>query len=324
MKTINDALDALRAQTSDAQRRTGQAEAARKAAAEDLTKRIKAGETTGDRLVDFLVASFGAGYEEALPHYRALEERMKGRTGQFVLMIERAETQFGCVMFGEAPDHMFGLEETFVLGILSSDALAFDLEARDWKFPAVRHVSQGGRWNSGSKEGGFAPRFYSSVFWMKMAEPMRVRGLMPDAGLGVERGGGITPFTFVIGDEEIEAWCRRGAMHFKKAAPNEARCELIRKLAGQLGSDATSIPAVAQAADRSGKKLLEEIEKRVVDLKSAMTDLYDTNVRPHADIVKAIRDARRDIRRLLERAQEIGLDTPFIQRLRAAHCDPVK
>ena len=56
---------------------------------EELRESIKLGETTGDRIRDFVIARYGFLNEEIEAVYRGLEARIGQHVGEFVLMITR-------------------------------------------------------------------------------------------------------------------------------------------------------------------------------------------------------------------------------------------
>jgi hypothetical protein len=98
-----------------------------KAARATLAERTKklqdllaAGGTTGDRLQDLVIQAFGV--DDALTAlYRSLEERLKGKNGEFVLVRYPAEVRmrFG----GDIRSSDFNQETHFRIGILAGETL---------------------------------------------------------------------------------------------------------------------------------------------------------------------------------------------------------
>lgn len=326
MKTINDAIDGLRASVS-------LADAERSERAAEIKRRIEAGESTGDAILDFLAWMWPTDYERALPHYRALAARLQGRTGQYVLMIERREDSGGCMRTLGPP-----VEETFSLGILADDRLVLERCGEGFSrgklsFPTRCHATSDGslRRGGGLHEGHLRPLFYDTLFFAKTGQPLEIgsrdgggcfggSGVGTDFCLGADRETPLSELEFHVGDEEIDAWCRRGAMHFPKGSPNEARCELIAGLAKLLGGNGSRVSAVAASRETRRAKTLAELDARVAELRTAMDELYgDADPARPAELVKRIRGARAEIRRLLDVAEDIGCDAPQVQRLRAAH-----
>jgi hypothetical protein len=326
MRTIDDVIDAGRAAGAEADK-----ERAERAA--ELRRRIEAGETTGDPIRDFLVWLWPLDHEEALPHYRALAERLKGRTGQYVLMIERRDASGGG-MRTLGPS----VKETFTLGILKDDRLA--LKRDDGKlargtlaFPTGRHAScgDGYRKEAAARDGDMRPMFYDTLFWHAVEKPVEIRssgeggcfGPAPtyeDFSLGAERDKPMTVLELHVGNEEIDAWCRRGATHFPKDAPNETRCALIAGLARPLGGNGSRIAAVSQSRDARRKKLLKELAARGEELRAAGEELNGADdPRDPAGLVQRYRGAKKAIRALLDEAESLGMEDPLVKRLRAAH-----
>jgi hypothetical protein len=326
MKTINDALDGLKA----ADGRAAQERAERAA---EVRRRLEAGETTGDPILDFVAWLWPTDHAEALPHYRALAERLKGRTGQYVLMIERQDASGGC-MRTLGPS----VEETFTLGILKDDRLA--LKRDDGKlsrgtlaFPTGRHASCGDGYRREPivRDGDLRPMFYDTLFWHAVERPVEIRssgeggrfGPAPTYEafcLGAERDKAMTVLELHVGNDEIDAWCRRGAMHFPKDAPNENRCALIAGLAWPLGGNGSRIAAVSQSRDARRKKLLEELAARGEELRAAGEELNGADdPRDPAGLVQRYRGAKKAIRALLDEAESLGMEDPLVKRLRAAH-----
>ena len=89
-----------------------------------LRERIKRGETTGDRIKDFVIARYGSLNKEIEAIYRNLEERIRQHVGEFILMIVKEENFHGCTGFGYKPkDEDYVLDEDLYLGILTDGTL---------------------------------------------------------------------------------------------------------------------------------------------------------------------------------------------------------
>ena len=66
--------------------------------------------------------------------------------------------------------------------------------------------------------------------------------------------------------------------------------------------------------------ILTELAGRAEDLKSAVEELNgEREPDKPAELVKRIRTARAEIRRLLDEADTHGMQDPIVKRLRAAH-----
>jgi hypothetical protein len=86
----------------------------------ELKRLLEAGNTTGDRLRDLVIRSDGVD-EESLSLYRGLENRLKGRAGEFVLIRYPAEIRirFG----GDSRSSDYNHEIHFRIGILTGEVL---------------------------------------------------------------------------------------------------------------------------------------------------------------------------------------------------------
>ena len=323
MKTINDAHDGLRAAP-------GAAAQERDERAAEIRRRIEAGESTGDAILDFLAWLWPTDHAQALPHYRALAERLRGRTGQYVLMIERTGTSSGGCVRDLGPP----VEETFTLGVLTDDRLKLErigdgFDRGRLSFPTGKHAVRAGSYRraDGAQAGDVRPRFYDTLFFAKTGVPMelhrdddRFGGMGVDFCLGADRETPFSELELHVGNEEIDAWCRRGAMHVPKGAPNGPRCELIAGLAALLGGNGSRILAVAAWREARRAQVLAELAAQAETLKAADGELKaEEEPRDPRDLVKRIRGARGAIRTLLDEAEALGADDPIVKRLRAAH-----
>ena len=103
---------------------------------EALCKRIRGGETTGNRIRDFvIVARGGSPNPEQEKLYQELEEKISKHTGEFILVIGRSWESSGLVSFhgksiiGHGRDHQsYYLKEEVILGILDGKKLVFNLK----------------------------------------------------------------------------------------------------------------------------------------------------------------------------------------------------
>lgn len=87
---------------------------------ERLGERIRAGETTGDRLRDYLISRLGEGGDQFYPIYHKMMDRCATHLGEPLLMIVRNEgCPDVCVGFGHQPHPRdYRLEVILALGIL--------------------------------------------------------------------------------------------------------------------------------------------------------------------------------------------------------------
>ncbi len=109
-----------------------------------LQKRIlDGGETSGDGIMDYLLAAYGyIDHEISLP-FRRIEEQFIGKTGQFFLVVVRSKVRhmFGGCFGGEEPrESDYHLETRYTLGILSAEKLVFDAKKWSCGLPTETYV----------------------------------------------------------------------------------------------------------------------------------------------------------------------------------------
>lgn len=102
---------------------------------EGIRARIQAGETTGDRILDFCIVKFGQ-EDLTAPFLHDVESRMQGKVGEPVLLVERAPRPF-------CPDPVGGTlldyrsEWRLHACILTDEALVLDSES--FGFSSLKH-----------------------------------------------------------------------------------------------------------------------------------------------------------------------------------------
>lgn len=110
-----------------------------------LRVRISNGETTGDRMRDFIISRYGFLNEEIEAVHRDLEARMSGHVGEFILAITKEENFHGCTGFGYKPQDIdYILEEHFYLGVLKDSVLVLDLAKGTCALPTGNYA----QWSS--------------------------------------------------------------------------------------------------------------------------------------------------------------------------------
>ncbi len=94
-----------------------------------IKKRIASGETTGDRIRDFVIMAHGGPNPEREKIYRDIEEKISEHAGEFILLISRNYEFHGCAGFGREPrPRDYILETRICLGILNGKKLGFDFK----------------------------------------------------------------------------------------------------------------------------------------------------------------------------------------------------
>jgi hypothetical protein len=259
--------------------------------------------------------------EDIAAAYRALAERLRGKTGEFILMIQRdAELTRGGVR------SMQPLRESFTLGLLKSDKLCFNLQDSRpaWTFPTINSAALADHRFSFEvathiEQGGMHPQYEFAFFKLLTEEVDLRRHEHPEAArfsLGVDLTGSIVKLDLFVGNAEIDAWCRRPYVSVESAA----RVALIRRLAKALGANPKGIRAVQQANEVACARITSLLEKQVERLRAAHEAIKSIeDPETGAKVGHEIGTVRQAIQRLLKEAEDAGLDDPFYQRLRAAH-----
>lgn len=279
--------------------------------------------------------------ETILPHYRALAERLRGRTGQFVLMIEREEKSHGGCVRDLGPP----IKESFSLGVLEDDRLLLertDAEAAFGRgklsFPTKRFVASSvDAWSEPyAEDGAMRPFIWDTLFFHKTDRPMTVApeeggcfgspGIDTDFCLGAERDRPMSELQFVIGNAELEAWCRSGAMHVDAHGPNGARCDLVRKLARALDAPTDRIFAMRVDAETKRNATLARLYALLGTRDELVGKLEDPDGRDDVrELVRELRGVRPALKTALKRADELDLgNEPTVKRVRKMLETPAK
>ncbi|MFA5854377.1 MAG: hypothetical protein WC866_04825 [Patescibacteria group bacterium] len=305
-----------------------------------LTARIKAGETTGDTIRDYLIANWpdtaaspeGAKIEEA---YRSLVARTAGKKGQFVLLIEREKIHAGGCEVQWAP-----MRESFAFGRLEGDALRLSLHMAGWAFPTTQFSRYGDVHNLRtfykdpeihSEQGSLRP-WCEIAFFKLQSEQVDLNGCENPGfayfNLGVDYNSPIMKLVILIGNDEIDAWCRRiradgdliKVIQTTKYRVDTARVDMIRQLAKAIGADPEGILAVKQLNDLERAETLEKLQTEVERLRVANEGFKEAKTPADGALHGGtVVTARENILKLLDKAESLGINDPFIQRLRAAH-----
>ena len=109
-----------------------------------LQEKIKRGDSTGDRIKDFVIANLGTLFPEAEEPYRKIEERLKNGEGHQILVVWQSESIHGCtgIVSSQYLDPMFiGIDTELKLGVLTS---GLELNIKEGKiiFPTEKYVKK--------------------------------------------------------------------------------------------------------------------------------------------------------------------------------------
>jgi len=216
-----------------------------------LRERIKRGETTGDRIKDFVIAYYGFLDEEIEGVYRDLEARIRQHIGEFILMITKEENFYGCTGFGYKPkDRDYVLDERLSLGILTDGKLVLSPADDKCELPVGgKHVQC---WNAWCEKVGLVEENIISDwrhdFGLSLNKQLErkspVARLQKEPDLDLE---------MKMGDDEVKAW-------FEK----KGGCYLVvfQKASRLLGREIEESPQLAAELQRRRKA----VAKRLVEL----------------------------------------------------------
>lgn len=223
-----------------------------------LRERIKGGETTGDKIKDFVIARYGLLNDEIEAIYRDLKTRVERHTGEFVLMVVKRESFHGCGGMGYSPTpEDYTLDEHIYLGVLKHGSLVLNPSDNKCEFQTGNYARCRDPWqeNTDLVDGNIAP-YWLPDFGYKLNKPLqrinpiarfRMRGDDPDLELEVK-----------IGDPEVKAWFE------KKRA--KYYLMIFQKMAQLLGRPIAEPPELLAELQRRRevvtKQLTETIQKR--------------------------------------------------------------
>jgi len=106
----------------------------------ELGNRIKAGETTGDRIRDFVIACHGYPGTTLLARYRAIAKYVSRYCGQFVLVVKKSEEFHGCTDFGYQPQPSdLSLDVHLYMGVIALGTLILDPKKEKCAIPTCGH-----------------------------------------------------------------------------------------------------------------------------------------------------------------------------------------
>lgn len=142
--------------------------------------------------------------------------------------------------------------------------------------------------------------------------------------LGFETDKPVTKLALVIGNREIESWCRNNPFNMPSSPARPyfqgKRTELISYLFQALGIDSQAIAAVAQYKRERMTQALAGLSELAPALREVQEEL-DRCCIPEkaAELARTAAKIRGSIKRALTEAENLGIDDPFVRRLRAAH-----
>jgi hypothetical protein len=237
-----------RAEEVESLRKGAQEEAGK--ALERLRRRIKAGETTGDRIKDFVLTRGYSLDESLVARYREVEERLARHVGELALFVvrERVLLRHDCFGGRTPRESDYGSTERWYLGLIESSELVLDLEGGSCAVLTRNYVTR--KRALVLKEGNVPPvRHYE--FPPSITDYLERTARMIDFGQpAVPRG------ELLIGNAEVEEWFTR----------HRGRDTVLCKAAQLLGKPMEYSDEYKERCARQRAKALEEISDELPKL----------------------------------------------------------
>lgn len=170
----------------------------------ELLKRLEAGESSADRIFDFVFATITSFREEIVSFYQGLQNLVQAHYGERVLLIGREEREI--LHGGPHRESMTQTDMTFLLGIINGDSLIFDysdFENHPFKnrvFIPTTHYLRDQHWHTKSVPGNLSQEFNFNLSILNFIRPpsaaCEINFLPEDQSKVVLK----------IGEAEIEEW----------------------------------------------------------------------------------------------------------------------
>ncbi len=119
-----------------------------------LQEKVKGGESTGDRIKNFVIVNLGSLSPDAEKPYRETEARCRECVGSQILVVKQNESIHGCpgIVPPQYIDPMFiGINTELILGVLTS-GLELDIGGGKIIFPTDRHARKYDKYSRGKWE----------------------------------------------------------------------------------------------------------------------------------------------------------------------------
>lgn len=184
--------------------------------AEGMQKYVKEGLSTGDRFVDFELASSGRHFNlKRVERYRLVDAVLKGFEGQLILVVAHTPTDRTVQKMGDV-----GMGSKFYCGVLDHEELHLDIksESPTCSLPTLSYFKEEGRrLKVGRITEGFRDGEYIGPFLLPIMEQ----------GVFAEGLSEASVSRLVIGNDAVESW-------LCKYRPNAPHSETIRKMLTEL------------------------------------------------------------------------------------------
>jgi hypothetical protein len=240
-----------------------------------LKARIRSGESTGERVTDFLIVSGGHVFPKVADYFREIDKKITERQGEFVMVIRedtRLVQEGGC--FGGS---ITDTDTRLTLALLGSGGLIFDLEKCDWGFPTRRRAV--------NRRPFVGPSFVTEgCIMLDIIEQAAIYSQL-GIGLAGSRGRFEREVTILIGNDETDAWLSDTTLHPLRNFDQE-----IVLMAKSIGA---GLSRLARTSERLAKREAERTA-RLETLRTRRTELLAqiAAARRESEVVAAWRELR--------------------------------
>lgn len=132
-----------------------------------LQEKINSGESTGDKITDFVIANLGSFSPKDEKPYRETEAKFRDAAGSQVLIVKQDKGDYmGTIGQGCSEPSLTIIDETLTLGILKS-GLKLDIQKGEIIFPTDKHVIKRGNYSNnkwGLTEGPISLNCYEFTY----------------------------------------------------------------------------------------------------------------------------------------------------------------
>ncbi len=341
MRNLNKELEEISELKKEEEARNGSARSIKKEAGrkmEKIRQCIREGETTGDRIRDFVIVARGAPNPETENIYRELEAKIAKHDGEFILLVGRSYEFHGCTGFGHTPQpHEYVLETNICLGILNGKEIIFNFEdhpnceiptskyARPWG--GVREEMKVEKENIKDSTIGVLGLYWSILELGKPAKIVTQFGRSIDPPVdSMEAFNGWRPeqnpkLEIKIGDVEVDAWFKANKRYEKTYGKMQKALERIAQETPEIKERQEQIIKEISELTKRYRNLWAETEKIAnamvfkEDKHGIVEFLFTTrNISGRfPEIVPELNSTRNLIIEKIAQAEELGLNIESIK-----------
>ncbi len=269
-----------------------------------LAERIKAGETTGDPIMDYALAHWYGSHDQVSAKLQAIKSELQGKTGQLMLVVEDQNTDqspqpsgFVASPFKDAsPGGLIGNpfsmgfnsdSQTLYLGVLERDTIELDIQYGDIRLPVMSFSSY--------SENDRRCVILKSNLPFSWQKDESIPLYLPYMSKSID---------VLAGDEKVFSW-------FKKSSPLMFQEDLLLRMLLPLGDKLNSLPDMAARLKAIAAELEQEFRVRTEQINACHNRLIDVSQALRdpliLELAQNIRSGIQELTRLKKRAETFGL-----------------